>query len=105
MIGLSPSRPGCFQPQPEVLVPAPIWPAHRLRQEDRGVAADLRVDRLLAELGHRHVGPARPVGLRNLVAEPAVPGAAGVRHQQVAGLGLDLGGEAARAVADQQFVR
>ena len=105
MIGLSPRRPGYFQPQPDVLVPEQILPA-------ASCARKTVVSRPISgSTAWRHSaasgvsGHARLLFFRHFVVEPRLPGAARILDQVVGGFRADLACEAGGAVAHQEFVR
>ena len=105
MIGLSPSRPGYFQPQPDVLVPEQILPA-------ASCARNTVVSRPISgSIAWRHSaasgvsGQARLLFCRHLVVEPRLPGAARILDQVVGGFGADLARETSGALAHQELVR
>ncbi len=71
MIGVSPSRPGYFHCQPDVLVPEAMPPSRAARDEHGGAARHRRRDLRVHMLDQRRVRPVRAIRGGDIRREPA----------------------------------
>ena len=105
MIGLSPSRPGCFQAPAGGARPGGDRVVRIECEKHRGVPPALGVDGAPAVLFECDVRPTMALFGGNVLIDPAPPRGGGVVDQVLALLCPDVSGEARGAVSGEQLVR